>query len=228
MNQNKSFVSLCILAYKRPEQLVDCISTISRTAQYPHEIIVNLDADNEDRNRDYLYRLFRDRKISKLIFSNGKNRGVGRSFANCVGMAEGEYICKVDTDLTFKDGWLKKGVEILQNNPDIGATSFFNYNHYDPNDKRFEITAERKECYIVNDFVSSIYLFNRDKLTLNDKWKEDDGFHSTIQNADKKLAITKDDYVNNSGFGVGNSVYVVGTMDNPRKAEVYNEPVIYG
>lgn len=215
-------VSLCILAYKRPEMLVKCIQSILQTADYPHSIIVNLDADDSG-NAEYLFDLYKAGVISYLIMNGGGNRGVGRSFANCVGVAEGDYIFKIDTDLIFKPNWLSTAVHILEHNEDVGAVSLFNYRHYDPYDKRFEILEERKNCSIVNDFVSSTYMFHRSCLDLGG-WDQDDGFHTRLT----PLAITKEDMCVNNGFGK-NSVYVTMVDEDPRhsfKTPTHAEPLI--
>lgn len=225
---SKDFASLCVLAYKRPEQLVDCLSTMSRNAGYPHEIIINLDADDDQRNIDYLYSQFRHKKLSKLIFTNGKNRGVGRSFANCVGVAEGENIFKIDTDLSFEPNWLKTAVGILDNNKDVGAVSLFNYRNYDPMDERFNVLKEREDCLIVDDFVSSIYGFRRMDLLHVAEMYTDDGFHQDLGKRHGFLAITKKDMVKNSGFGVTKSTYVSGTEDHPFKTKTHDTPLLFG
>lgn len=220
------FASICLLAYKRPEQLVDCLSSLKQNTSYPYEVIVNLDADDSEVNQGYLYRLLKEKKISKLIMNAGKNRGVGRSFANCVGVAEGDFIVKCDTDITFKQNWLSKCVEVLEKDKNVAAISPFNYRNYDPNDTRFNILSERWGYSVVDDFVSSVYVFRRQYL-IYEGWQEDDGFHQKLK-VTGDLAITKQDYIVNSGFGVLKSTYVSGTEDNPRKTETHNTPLIYG
>lgn len=225
--QNK-FASLCVLAYKRPERLGVCLKSIKETTHYPHEIIVNLDSDDNIENSNYLYhQLVSQKNISKLILNQGENRGVGRSFANCIGMAEGDYIVKIDTDLTFSPDWLSTAISILEQNSDIGAVSLFDYRNYDPNDTRFNVIETRNDCHIVNDFVSSVYVFSKDHLSNTTNWMNDDGFHSFIQNKGLKLAITLTDYVSNSGFGVTKSTYVSGTEDHPFKTPTHNVPLLF-
>lgn len=215
------FVSICLLAYKRPERLKECLHSIRETADYPYELIVNVDGgDKETMDLVYNYSNLYN-CVSKMIFVNGKNRGVGTSFANCVKLSEGAYIFKVDTDLTFSRGWLSQSVHILNTYDDIGACGLFDYRKYDPSDTRFEVLDEREDCRIVNDLVSSAYCF-RSKDTIIPGWDEDDGYHQKLG----ELALTKTDMARNSGFGVGNSVYVSGTMDNPRKTETFSEPLI--
>lgn len=229
------FASLCLLAYKRPQQLLDCINSLTQTCDYPYQLIVNLDTYDKV-NLEHLTNLLTQSRISNLLINNGNNRGVGRSFQSCLGVAEGDFIFKIDTDLTFKPAWLSKAVKVLENNPDVGAVSLFDYNHYDPNDDRFKSEnsrlEEREDCYIVKDFVSSIYGFKKEHLFIINP-VEDDGNHTKFQNYDLgggvcfNLAITKEDLVTNSGFGVYKSTYVSGTEENPYKTPIFDEPLIF-
>lgn len=218
--QNK-FASLCLLSYKRPERLKDCINSLITHTDYPYELIINCDGGDEHDNLGWLTTGFLQNKISKLILTGGKNRGVGRSFANCVGMAEGDYIFKIDTDLVFKPQWLSTAIGVLEKH-EVGAVSLFNYRNYDPNDTRFEIQKDLGDCYLVNDFVSSIYGFKREHLQKGG-WDQDDGFHTRLA----PLAITKKDYVTNHGFGVTKSTYVSGTEDKPFKTPTHDKPLLF-
>lgn len=215
------FASLCLLSYKRHDRLVACIDSLIQNTTYPYELIVNVDGNDDQVNLDYLLKLYKAKAISKLIISNGGNRGVGKSFANCVGVSDGDYICKIDTDLTFHRGWLEAGVSILEDGM-VRGVSFFNYRHYDPQDTRFNIISATEKYCMVDDFVSSIYLFKREELILGG-WDKDDGFHSKL----RPLAITIEDMVHNSGFGVTNSVYVSGTEDHPYKTITAIKPLIF-
>jgi glycosyltransferase involved in cell wall biosynthesis len=220
--------SLCLLAYKRPEQLKKCIKSLKDTADYPYTLIINVDgADSECQS--IAFNFLELGEVSHVICTGSNNRGVGRSFQNCLGVAEGDFIFKIDTDLTFEHGWLSRAVEILENNRDIGAISLFDYNHYDPNDERFSPSANhlqvREDCIVVKDFVSSIFGFRNMVLP---EIIPDDGLHQTIASRfGSGLAITKQDYVKNSGFGVGKSVYVSGTPENPYKTPTHDEPLIF-
>lgn len=218
--EKTKFTSICLLAYKRPEQLRETIKSIKENTTAPYELIVNLDG-NDRENIEYLVSLINIGDISKLILNTSLNRGVGTSFANCVGVSEGDYICKCDTDLTFKTGWLKKGIDILESTAARGV-GFFDYKNYDPNDHRFDQRLNFKEHMIVEDLVSSCYLFKREDLGSGD-YTQDDGFHQTL----KPLAITIPDMVSNHGFGVTKSVYVSGTEDHPVKTKTYDTPKVF-
>lgn len=195
-----------------------------------------MDGDDSG-NSEYLFSLLKEKKISYLVLNAGENRGVGRSFQNCLGLAEGDYIFKIDTDLTFQPGWLSTTVKALDDNPDIGAISLFDYNHYDPNDDRFKPEnchlETRDEIVVVKDFVSSIYGFRRSDLNkavnpklvynITDINIPDDGMHQQFGS----MAITKKDFVKNQGFGVYKSVYISGTEEAPYKTPTFNEPLIF-
>lgn len=220
-------VSLCVLAYKRPQFLHECLESIRATLDYPAEIIVNLDGSEQiDKDTSsLLYAQYQQGLISKLILSNGGNRGVGRSFQNCLGVCEGDYIFKIDADLLFKPKWLSTAINIFENN-NIGALSLFNYNNYDPKDKRFKIIKEFEDYFLVNDFVSSVYGFHKEQTwRIKADWRDiipDDGGHQAFE----RLAITKEDYVTNRGFG-RNSVYVsFDEKGQPYKTNTHNQPHI--
>lgn len=221
------FASLCVLSYKRPDKLKECLDSILIHADYPYELIVNIDGGDKECSKvlnEYWYA----NHISKLIMVNGNNRGVGVSQANCFKLAEGDYIFKIDTDLTFQTGFMSRAIRILEEDDEIGAVSMFDYRFYDPEDQRFNKLENRNYYHIVDDFVSSIYAFrSEDLFETEGEWSVDDGFHQYLKNVHGKLAITAENLAFNSGFGIGNSVYVTGTMDNPRKTQTFDEPLIF-
>lgn len=227
-------VSLCVLSYKRPDALRKCLESIWETADLPYQLIVNSDGGDLE-NDAWLYSQFKAGKISNLILNGGKNRGVGRSFQNCLGVAEGEYIFKIDADIVFKPKWLSTAISTLVQNKDVGAISLFDYHTYDPNDSRFfpqtNVISARNDCFIVADFVSSVYGFRRMELPFSDYelYGEldipDDGLHQRFGN----LAIAKEELCTNSGFG-RNSVYVTMPDDDPAhafKTPTSDTPLIY-
>lgn len=221
------FASLCLLAYKRPEMLKTCLQSLHDTLDYPAEIIINFDGLEGYTPEEYkATQEIKAANFSKVIFNNGNNRGVGRSLQNCLGLAEGDYIFKIDTDLIFKTHWLTTAIAILDDNPDIGAVSLFDYLHYNPEEKRFKHLEERNDCIIVDDFVSSIFGFRKKEYI---DWEyqtiiPDDGLHQNFGT----LAISREDYVENQGFGLGKSTYVVpDATGQPVKAKTFNIPLLF-
>lgn len=225
---NKDFASICILAWQRPEMLIECIDSLHATIDYPCEIIVNVDGSKgvPSNAEEIAISFFKANKISKLILTSGENRGVGRSLKNCLNAAEGEYLFKIDSDIVFEKEWLSTSVHALQNNPDIASISLFNYNNYDPKDERFRILETRPDCNIVTDFVSSSYGFRSESLTEFPFNGADDGYHQRIAQ-ERLLAITKRDYVKNTGFG-RSSVYLTFDSEGiPSKTQTYSNPLLF-
>lgn len=232
------FASLILLAYKRPQMLTECLDTLHKTLDYPAEIIVNVDGeDNPDQHAASIaYGYFREKKISKLISVGGNNRGVGRSFQNALGVAEGDFIFKIDTDIIFKPNWLSKAVKCLEDNPDVGSVGLFDYHRQDPNDERFKpennVLETRPDCLIVKDFVSSIWGLRRQDLNGymigaygSAEGVPDDGMHQSVGEYGCKRALI--DVVDNKAWGVGKSVYLSGTAENPSKTQTFNEPLVF-
>jgi len=225
------FASLCILAYKRPALLQICINSLLKTIDYPCEIIVNLDGGDSE-NIVNIQSMLRNKIISKIILSNGENRGVGRSFENCLGVAEGDYVFKIDADLKFQPGWLSGAIKILDSDTEIGAVGLFDYNKWDPLDSRFRpeenIIEKKNDHFIVKDFVSSIYGFRwgwRYKDPIRSMVIPDDGLHQILGKKFGKLALYH--MVENTAFGVGKSTYVSGTNEDPHKTVTYDKPFIF-
>jgi len=217
-------ISVCLLAYKRPEIFSKCIESIHQTADAPFELIVNCDGGSGVD--EIALAEFRRPWISKLILNNGLNRGVGRSFQNCFRLAEGDIIMKTDTDLIFKKGWTSAVERVLLQRK-VGAVGLFDYLNYDPKDKRFEIIEKKDGYKIVKDLVSSAYAFKRGMLPVALELS-DDGMHTIIQEKGYLLAVTDPDYVENVGFGLGKSTYVVpDASGQPVKAETHREPLIF-
>lgn len=220
------FASLCLLAYKRPQLLHACVQSLLQTIDYPCEIIINY--DGLDNVADFAPEGFV--KASKQILVYGKNRGVGRSFQNCLGLSEGDYIFKLDTDLIFQPKWLSTAVKILETNPEVASVGLFDYNKWDPNDPRFKpeenVIQTMKtwdfEYSIVKDFVSSAYGFRAGDKTKFEGL--DDGFHQKLKDYGK-LALK--DMVINESFGPIKSTYISGTEDHPYKTPVFDEPLLF-
>lgn len=210
-----------------------CLDTLLETVDYPCEIIVNVDGeDNIDQHAaEIAFQYLRNKKISKLIAVGGKNRGVGRSFQNCLGVAEGDYIFKIDADIIFKEKWLSRAVQCLEINEDVGAVGLFDYHRQDPNDPRFtpseNYIEKREDCIIVKDFVSSIYGFrsiDMENHLAGIKYVPcfpDDGLHTKFG----KMALI--DCVDNKAFGFG-SVYVTLKPDGTAtKTQTFDLPLLF-
>lgn len=228
------YASICVLSYQRLDFLKKMMTSLLETdAGFPMEIIVH-DDGSDTEIRDYLYELLRNRKISYLILNGGRNRGIGEAVRNCFKVASGDFLFKLDTDIEFKENWLREAVNILEQHQDnIGCVSLLNYQNYDPLDDRFKVlrvSGNKNTTYkIVTDFISCLYGVPRE---IYDKYKDHlgtDGWHQYIKSQGYNLAISADDKIVNFGFGLGKSVYVQQNEEGEIvTAKTYKEPLIFG
>ena len=226
MESSKPYASLCILSYERGNLLFKGLQSLRAHTTYPHERILHDDASVLADTRACIEMA----DVSYMILNKGKNRGIGQAMKACIGVSSGEYILKLDADLEYLPHWLETVVGIYETQKDVVMVGLFNYLNYAPHDTRFKILEERENCYIVEDFVNSGYLFNRHAWQCYGFGMGDDGLHQFVSKAAaenkhwtrSKLAIPKRDVVINHGFS-GNSVYI----QNGQVAKTYKYPKIY-
>jgi len=205
-------------------------SLINTESGYPMEVIVSDDGSDTEVKK-YLFSLLEEKKISYLLLNGGKNRGIGTAVRNCFKIASGKYLFKLDTDLEFKENWLKEAIEILEQ-PNIGSVSLLNYNNYNPADDRFKTiqTLEYGDLKykIVTDFISCLYGVKRE---IYEKYKDHlstDGWHKHIQIQGYDLAISREDKIVNFGFGENTSVYLEKKQDGTiTTRETHKEPLLF-
>lgn len=225
-----SFATCCVLSFERPNFISRMLTTMVETAEYPMEIIVHDDGSENIDLRQYLRVLVNTGRISALIENPpGYNQGQGIALNRMFNMAKGDYIVKLDQDLIFKPGWLRKSVEILETNaanadtePSIGTLGLFRY----PADPVMESKMFRQYWGEAGehpweeheDFVGSAMVMHRDAWETfgpfeerSAAFAEDKSFKETLQReGGLKLALPyKEDLALNQGFGLGPSTVVV-------------------
>jgi len=206
------FASLCVLSYCRLESLRRSLESLIQFAEYPFELIIH-DDGGDVRVLDYLLYLRRESRISYLILNAGRNMGVGHAFNACVNLAHGDYIFKLDQDLLYKPGWLKKSIQILDI-PEVGAMGLFHYAH-DPVDSRKMLINSYPDFQDHQDFVGSAVGFRRDVMSTFGRWDnfsdafaEDYVWKMKVKEGGLKLALPHQDLAENFGFGYGPSTVV--------------------
>lgn len=230
---SQRFASLCLLSFERQEFLSQAIDTAIRNAEFPVEVIVHDDGSKNPAVRAYLRHLVDNGRISALIENPpGHNQGQGIALNRMFHMAKGDPIIKLDQDLIFHPGWLRKAVAILDANaeelkdpkfnrePGIGALGLFRYPaepvRYEDmflRDWRSGETAWEEH----EDFVGSAMVIPRwiwENLgpfeERSEAFAEDYSFKMKLKERGFRLALPKiGDLVTNQGFGLGPSTLVV-------------------
>lgn len=235
------FASLCILSYKRLDFLKQTIQSIKTSTDCPYELLVA--DDGSDENWLYIEDLMWSREISTVTFNTGSNMGVGESIHRLFSCARGEYLVKLDADLTFCPDWLTVGVDLLDKYPDIGALGWFAYPY--PSEHRITRNREeprldntlievREDCEIVHDFVSSAMIIRRkewEKYGIergSEAFAEDIGLKEKMKADGLLMAITKEDYITNIGFGLDKSVVVTpDKVGQPQVTKICKFPLLF-
>ena len=224
------FASCCLLSYERPDFLRTAIATLVAHAEYPLELIVHDDGSKSEQVKTVLRQLLDQGLISTLIENPpGHNQGVGLAVNRTFDIARGDYLLKLDQDLIFEPGWLRKAVNIMEANgeeasadaePAIGALGFFRYGaepvrYEDMFIKDWGIGETAWEEH--QDFVGSAMMFSRwtwDHFRpfpeRSAAFAEDVEFKKRLQDAGYRMALPRSgDLVRNQGFGYGPSTVVV-------------------
>jgi len=115
MRQKKPLVSIVIVNYNGKQYLKTCLKYVLKS-KYPRFEIIVVDNGSSDGSVEYI------KKIPKIKFVLNK-KNMGPSFARNAGVkiAQGKYIAFLDNDTKPDIYWLKEPIEMMENDPSIGA-----------------------------------------------------------------------------------------------------------
>lgn len=225
------FASCCVLSYERPEFLAQTIGTMIAHADFPMEIIVHDDGSENPAVRSLLRELL-DRRLVSAVIENppGHNQGQGVAVNRMFSMAKGDFLLKIDQDLLFKRGWLRRAVEILDGNwerrfykedhpekePLIGALGLFRY-PAEPVKYEDMFIQDFPTWEWHEDFVGSALVMRAETYRRHGPWEErseafaeDLEFKKLLKSKGFVMALPRtDDFCSNQGFGEGPSTVVV-------------------
>lgn len=114
----KPLVSVLLPVYNGERHLGDAMDSVLRQT-YPRFELIAIDDGSTDATWDMLqHYAARDQRVASL--RNGRNIGVARSLNRGLAVAQGEYIARQDADDVSSLERLRKQVEFMTANPDIG------------------------------------------------------------------------------------------------------------
>lgn len=116
----KDFCSIIMTHYNlnemRSELFRACIVSLMDNTRYPYEFIL-VDNGCDDVNQEFIIKLVQKGKIHTYI-KNARNMHFPYARNQGLRIAKGRYICIVDDDLIFSEGWLEKCVKVLETTPE--------------------------------------------------------------------------------------------------------------
>lgn len=210
-------ISVCVLSFNRPEFLAASIETLLASAAHGGvelELIVGDDGSEDSSVRSYLVSQLESGAISGLVLAPpGHNEGVGRMVNRLWAMANGDVICKADQDLLYAPEALAEIERVA--NLVYGTVGGFRY-WADPVRHDQMLVSEGPDFDVVRDYVSSFLAVRRKVADEVGAWPEhSDAYAEDIEWKARVAAnggchvLTKQDVIQNVGFGVGPSTVVV-------------------
>jgi glycosyltransferase involved in cell wall biosynthesis len=110
--------SVCIPTYNQAPYLEQAIRSACKQTSLPYEIIVSDDCSS-DNTWEVLKRLSQEIPFLKII-SHEKNLGIAANTDNCLRMATGDFIVRLDSDDYLAPRYIENLSELLIKNPQAG------------------------------------------------------------------------------------------------------------
>jgi cellulose synthase/poly-beta-1,6-N-acetylglucosamine synthase-like glycosyltransferase len=237
------YASLCLLSYERPNFLRDTLKSLKDAPGYPYELIIHDDGSSNTypdtllQPVDELLIQAKNEGATVIINNPGHNQGQGISLNRMFSMAKGDPIIKLDADLHYYPGWLRETCRLMRENPSIGLLGLLHYYH-EPVDSRETVIERFDEYSIHTHILGSAFALRRSVWEElgpfeehSDAFAEDFMMQQAVTNSEKwHCALPKESLVENLGMGLGKSVVVLSTEENPggEVAKIHKEPYIIG
>jgi GT2 family glycosyltransferase/glycosyltransferase involved in cell wall biosynthesis len=107
--------SILILTRNQLHYTVQCLKSIQRYTDLPHEIII-VDNNSTDDTPAFLRQFSVDNPNMKVIFNN-RNRGFAAGNNQGLTLASGKYLVLLNNDTVVTSGWLEHMIEVLRRFP---------------------------------------------------------------------------------------------------------------
>ena len=130
MNNSPPLISICIPTFNGASTILKTLYEIIPQLGSDYEVIICDDLSTDD-TLQLVRRCQKDCKYLK-IFQNKSNLGMDGNFHKSTQLATGKYIWFCGQDDILGDGVLKKALEMVKNNHDVGILNlnFSQYDHY--------------------------------------------------------------------------------------------------
>ena len=115
---SQPLVSIIILAHNQLDHTRRCLESIEHHTPEPHELIL-VDNGSSDGTPGY-FRDYAGRHQHVTVIANLSNRGFAAGNNQGIAAARGEFILLLNNDTVVTAAWLKKMLDVLQLQPDIG------------------------------------------------------------------------------------------------------------
>ncbi len=119
----KVTIGLCL---KNSARVVKTAFDSISIQDYPHELLKLIIVDDSSDNTLSLAMEFAQKTDIKTFVTSSKGKGLGAARQIVVDNAEGDYMVWVDDDLVLPKDFIRKHVEFMEKNPNVGAARGIN------------------------------------------------------------------------------------------------------
>jgi len=227
--------SVCLLSYNRSKYLRKTLEEI-KFAGCPYELIINDDGSHPfEENYGEIMGTLMNQQATTVIFNTpNHNEGVGRSINKCFGIATGDILIKMDSDVTLENNWLVKTLELFEDNPRLGLLGLCHYRH-DPVDMAKTIINEYDDYTEHTHILGSVFAVRREVYeefgisSYSESFSEDWELMKKIEASDKwHNGLPLQELAHNYGMGLGKStVALKGVEGGIETAKIHKQPYMY-
>lgn len=183
-DNNQGLISVILPVYNGEKHLIDCIESVLSQTYDNFEFIIVDDASTDNTPKILKEFAMRDNRIK--VITHAINQKQTKAANTAIKNAKGEYLARMDADDVALPNRLKKQVEFMQKNPDIGVLGSW-IHLIDDNGKVIEIMKTIRSqsslgwsLLFDTSFVSSSVMMRKNII-------DQVGFYQTLQAEDYDL-----------------------------------------
>lgn len=154
----RPLVSIIIPCFNHGKYINEVIDSIKMSAKYcSHEIIIINDGSSDEETLLILSEL----DEHKYLIIHQKNQGLSNARNKGISLSKGKYIITIDADDKITPVYFKKGISILEENPEIGVV-YGNSTHFGDESRKYIAGQFSLKKLLVENYISSCILFRKE------------------------------------------------------------------
>lgn len=117
----KATVNLIMVTWNAFEYTKLTLNSLKENTKYTDYVLTIIDNASTDGTQEFLEELKKSKRFNKLIVVlNKSNVGYGGAILQGSKLVESKYVCALNNDLLFSNGWLEAMITEMENNPSLG------------------------------------------------------------------------------------------------------------
>ena len=113
-------VDLITLSWNRKDLTKAFVESFLKHTRVPCRLII-IDQASTDGSPDYLRALNDQGNCKVTVLLNSDNKGFVRGMNQGIAMSDADFVCLVNNDVLFSDGWLEEILAVFEQNEKIGV-----------------------------------------------------------------------------------------------------------